>query len=67
MITIETNINIDFYNKVIQLHNIARKSVIQTVNQTMVQSYFLIGKMIIEVEQQGKNRADYGKHLLKEL
>lgn len=33
----------------------------------MVITYFEIGKMIVEEEQNGKERADYGKSLLKEL
>ena len=33
----------------------------------MVLSYFQIGRMIVEEEQQGKGRAEYGKQLLKEL
>lgn len=33
----------------------------------MVVTYFEIGRMLIEEEQNGKERADYGKHLLKEL
>jgi predicted nuclease of restriction endonuclease-like (RecB) superfamily len=60
-------LNNDFFKKAIELLQLARKRVVYSVNQTMVQSYFLIGKMIINEEQQGKNRAGYGKHLLKEL
>jgi predicted nuclease of restriction endonuclease-like (RecB) superfamily len=33
----------------------------------MVQTYFEIGRMIVEEEQQGKDRAEYGKGLLKGL
>jgi predicted nuclease of restriction endonuclease-like (RecB) superfamily len=33
----------------------------------MVYTYFEIGKMIVEEEQQGKERAEYGKKLIKEL
>ncbi len=67
MTKIEKNINVDFYNKVIQLLNAARKSVIQSVNKTMVYTYFEIGKIIIEEEQKGKTRAAYGKKILKGL
>jgi len=67
MTKIEKNINLDFYNKVIQILNIARKSVVQTVNKTMVYSYFEIGKIIIEEEQKGETRAEYGKKILKGL
>jgi len=37
------------------------------VNQTMVHTYYEIGRMIVEDEQQGKERAEYGKQVLKEL
>jgi len=57
----------NFYNQVVELLQSARNSVIQTVNQTMVLTYFEIGKMIVEEEQCGKERADYGKKLLEEL
>jgi len=33
----------------------------------MVITYFEIGKMIVEEEQDGKERADYGKKVIKEL
>lgn len=45
----------------------ARKKVLSTVNQTMVITYFEIGRMIVEDEQNGENRAEYGKAVLKEL
>ena len=45
----------------------ARKKVVTTVNQTMVLTYFEIGKMIVEEEQKGENRAEYGKKILKIL
>ena len=45
----------------------ARKRVLQTVNHTMVLTYFEIGRMIIEEEQNWKERADYGKQLLSDL
>jgi hypothetical protein len=67
MTKIEKNINSDFYNKVIKLLNTARKSAIQTVNRTMVYSYFEIGRIIVEEEQKGELRAEYGKMILKGL
>jgi len=45
----------------------ARKYVSRAVNFSMVQAYWNIGKIIIEEEQHGKERADYGKALIKEL
>ncbi|MDD2412119.1 MAG: DUF1016 N-terminal domain-containing protein [Bacteroidales bacterium] len=63
----EQNIQTDFYNKVVDLLNEARKSVVQTVNIKMVYTYFEIGRIILEEEQNGKERAKYGKQILKEL
>lgn len=53
--------------KISALLNEARNKVVSTVNQTMVLAYFEIGRMIVEEEQNGKKRADYGKQLLKSL
>ena len=63
----ERNIQINFYNKIYDLLKEARRSVVQIVNKTMVYTYFEIGRMIVEEEQNGKERAEYGKHLLEEL
>ena len=67
MSKIEQNTRSDFYNKVADLLKEARKSVVQTVNKTMVYTYFEIGRMIVEEEQKGKERAEYGKQIIKEL
>ena len=55
------------FGKITELINAARKAVVTAVNLTMVHTYFEIGKMIVENEQQGKERAAYGKKVLKEL
>lgn len=57
----------NLYTKIAELLQSARQKVVRTVNQTMVYTYFEIGRMIVEDEQQGKERAEYGKQLLKEL
>lgn len=49
------------------LLNHARQRTIQTINTTLVQTYFNIGKMIVEDEQNGEHRAEYGKSQLKFL
>ena len=59
--------NKDFFGKVIDLLNSARQQVVRHINLTMVHTYFEIGRMIVEEEQNGENRAEYGKGLLKEL
>lgn len=45
----------------------ARNQVRQSVNSAMVQSYWQIGRLIVEQEQQGENRAAYGKQQLQQL
>jgi len=45
----------------------ARAQVRQTVNTAMVQTYWHIGRMIVEDEQGGQKRAAYGKQVLSEL
>ena len=45
----------------------ARKNAKTAVNLSMVYAYYEVGKMIVEEEQHGENRAMYGKYLLKEL
>ena len=53
--------------KVIQLLDNARTNIVRSINQTMVLAYFEIGKLIVEEEQSGKNRAEYGLQLINEL
>ncbi len=45
----------------------ARSQVQHAVNSAMVQSYWQIGRLIVEHEQQGKARAAYGKGQLQTL
>ncbi len=56
-----------FYSQIFDLLKTARSQVVRTINQTMVCTYFEIGRIIVEKEQDGKLRATYGKQLLKEL
>lgn len=45
----------------------ARGRIVQSVNHTMVLTYYEIGRMIVHEEQNGNERADYGKQLIKTL
>ena len=45
----------------------ARKNVQQSVDTQMVKAYWLIGKEIVEEEQQGKARSEYGQALVSEI
>ena len=60
-------INRDFLQSVSDVLAHARKNAKTAVNLSMVYAYFEIGRMIVEEEQHGANRAAYGTQLLKEL
>lgn len=45
----------------------ARQATYHVINTAMVISYWLVGKRIVEEEQNGKNRADYGAYILQNL
>lgn len=45
----------------------ARQKVAAEVNTTLLSTYWQIGKLIVENEQQHNNRAEYGKQTLKTL
>ncbi len=59
--------NIALFQQVAVLLQNARQQVLRTINSTMVYTYFEIGRMIVEEEQNGKDRAEYGKQILKGL
>jgi len=53
--------------KIEKLIQNARKHCVSTINTTMVYTYYQIGRNIVEDEQHGQNRAEYGKSVLKNL
>ena len=55
------------YTEIVQLLETARAKVLTAVNTTMTQTYYQIGKLIVENEQNGYIRAEYGKEALKTL
>jgi predicted nuclease of restriction endonuclease-like (RecB) superfamily len=56
-----------FYKEIKKLLQDARQKVYQSINSTMTLTYYKIGKRIVEEEQGGEKRAEYGKALLKNL
>lgn len=52
-------------NRIAELIDEARRHIVSAVNTAMVYTYYEIGRMIVEDEQQGEKRADYGKQVLK--
>ena len=57
----------ELYSQIASVLSKSRKFVVSTVNTTMVRSYFEIGRIIVENEQNGKSRAEYGKETLNNL
>ena len=60
------NIN-HLYDEVREIIASARQNAVRSVDFTRVQMYWQIGRRIQEEEQNGKERADYGAYLLKNL
>jgi predicted nuclease of restriction endonuclease-like (RecB) superfamily len=64
---IQKKIKDELFDNIRVLLTEARKSVVRNINQTMVYTYFEIGRMIVEDEQKGERRAEYGKKVLIDL
>lgn len=62
---ITTNDNL--IQSISQIIEQAKSQVRQTVNSAMVQSYWEIGRLLVEDEQQGEERARYGKAILQNV
>lgn len=57
----------DITNDIRQILTEARRITVRAVNSAMVVAYWLIGKRIVIEEQNGKDVAAYGEHVLKRL
>ena len=56
-----------FYDSIRTVLDNARTNAYRAVNFAMVEAYWQIGRLIVEEEQQGNSRAEYGSGLLKYL
>jgi translation initiation factor 2 alpha subunit (eIF-2alpha) len=63
--------NIQSYSNILKeikdIINKARYNAFKALNTEMLKAYFEIGRKIVEEEQKGKKRAEYGKNLIKNL
>ena len=57
----------DVYSSIKELMDNARNSVAREVNNILIQTYWEIGRIIVEDEQGNSDRAEYGKQLVKDL
>ncbi|MCL2793287.1 MAG: PDDEXK nuclease domain-containing protein [Spirochaetaceae bacterium] len=58
---------LDFYKQVAELLTEARKYAKRELDNTIAITYFQVGRMIVEREQKGQKRAQYGTKLIKGL
>ncbi len=58
---------LDFYQSVAEILRAARANAYRAVNFAMVEAYWNVGRTIVEEEQRGQERAEYGAALLKNL
>lgn len=58
---------INYITEIKQILAQARQKAYSAVNTAMVEAYWLTGKRIVEEEQNGNNRAEYGKEIIKNL
>lgn len=63
----QNEIENDLYNAISQVLISARQNAYKAVNFAMVQAYWNIGRLIVEDEQNGEKRAEYGKKVLDDL
>ena len=63
----ETSLPGNFILEIKQLVARGRQEAYAAVNQAMVNAYWQIGRRIVEEEQNGSTRANYGKQILKQL
>ena len=57
----------NYINEIKKILKNARQKAYTVVNSAMVEAYWKIGKRIVEEEQNGKERAEYGKEILQNL
>lgn len=61
------NIDTNFIREIKELVNSAKQRVVTSINIAMVYTYYEIGRRIVEQEQKGSNKANYGEELLIQL
>ena len=66
-LTTQGNKEEQLFAQIKQMLDNARRQIARTVNATTVEAYWQVGKYIVEYEQQGKARAEYGKGVIPNL
>ena len=63
---LEKHIN-TIYSEACQVIESGRAAAYRAVNKNMTETYWKLGQLIVEEEQSGKERAEYGRYLIREL
>ena len=65
--TKEVAVSDKLYQAVRRVIQDAHRAVSRCANSTMVETYWRVGYLIVEDEQQGRRKAEYGRAVLREL
>lgn len=67
VLTIQSDGEEQLFAQIKQMLDEARRKIARTVNSATVEAYWQVGKYIVEYEQQGETRAEYGKKVIPTL
>ena len=65
--TEDSTLQTEFYQAVAAILKTARSNAYRAINFAMVEAYWKIGRIIVDEEQKGKERAGYGDYLIRNL
>ena len=57
----------DLLEQISRTYTLGRSAALQSVNTQLLETYWQVGQQIVEFEQDGKDRAEYGAALLERL
>ena len=61
------NVSKVFITDICSIIDKGRKTAYESVGNIMIETYWNVGKRIVEEEQKGKERAEYGKRIIEQL
>ncbi len=57
----------NIYTKAVEIINTARENIVNSIYSESTKSYYLLGKLILEEEQNGDQKAEYGQKIIENL
>lgn len=55
------------YDKAVEIIDSGRRNIVNSIYSESTNSYYLLGKLIVEEEQNGEQKAEYGKKIIENL